>query len=266
MRSGKQSYFRIFLMFFLRDWQVYKKRFWGYLIDYALIETSINIFSFGYLLPNANSSTVSSYESTLMFLGGIMWTIFPLTYSVMIDLWFDFEGNKFLAYQLMFAPAWIVLVQRVLFLTVYCYTMVLLYIPLAKLILGNLLLLNNASWLSIYGMLFVSVLLGVLFNLFNACYFADTDKIANMWLRIFNPLMNLGGAVVPLAFMRAYSPWLGTFVLLNPLLYVTEGFKYSVLGDSMFIAACWCVLVLLLFSGAFLCGSLFFLRRKIDHV
>jgi ABC-type multidrug transport system permease subunit len=256
----------IFWMFLRRDLYVYKKRFWSFFIDYSIIETSINVVIFGYFLPNLGGQVQSpTYVSTVV-LGSVLWSIVPLTFSILLDFWFDFEHANYIAYQVTILSPWLVLLEKVLFLSLYCFSMLLFYIPLCKLILGDLLATGSISWIKLCGMIYLSVLVALTLNLCMACYFESSDKIANMWLRIFHPLMSFGGVTVPLVIMQQYSQVLGTVVWFNPFLYITEGVKDSVLGGTTFIPALWCMPALLVFAGLFFYASTHYLKRKMDHV
>ena len=115
--------------------------------------------------------------------------------------------------------------------------------------------------------LYLSCLMAMAFAVTFACFVKHpTRQIRHFYRRINFPAIILGGVLVPWRVMLLFSPLLGYLVLLNPLIYVTEGLRSSLIGGNYFLSFWICMPVLLTYAGIFTATSLYFFRRKADTI
>jgi ABC-type polysaccharide/polyol phosphate export permease len=92
------------------------------------------------------------------------------------------------------------------------------------------------------------------------------DQIGMFWVRVNYVVMVLGGAFLPTKAIQTYSPLLGKLILLNPLLYVTEGIRGALLGGDEFLSFGICVSMLLLSSVMAIAAAWYVFKRRVDHI
>ena len=78
--------------------------------------------------------------------------------------------------------------------------------------------------------------------------------------------MTLGGFWAPLYIVQQSSTLLGYIVYLNPIIYLTEGLRRALLGDSAFLPVGVCVFALFGFSVLFTLLTFHFFKKKTDHI
>ncbi len=104
------------------------------------------------------------------------------------------------------------------------------------------------------------------YNTFAFCYLRSTLELSNFWMRFNSPLMTFGGFFIPWFVMYELSPWLGRLVLLNPLLYVTEGLRGAIIGGEHYIPLGYCLLGMLAGTVLFTALAMRLFRGRVDHI
>jgi ABC-type multidrug transport system permease subunit len=248
-----------------RDTYVYLKDIHTHIINYVILAPIILGFCFAYLQKNIYFGTQEIERGTCLFLGSITAPLLYLAFKIMVELLLDLEGKKFINYQLGILPARILLVQRIVFASLYTFLLTIPYFPVVKLILGNNLATTNASWISFIVLMYVSSLCCASYTMLAMCVLS-VETLGSFWIRVNWVLMNLGGFWVPLAVIKQFSPILGFLAYFNPLLYMMEGTRSTILGTTIFISAFYCMVILLAFSMLFIILSWYFFKKRIDHI
>lgn len=257
---------RVMWAFIRRDWLVYRPRAKTLFINYGIISPIIYTYAYGYIIPRVAISNVTDQNATVFFAGTILSVMFPLVFTWHKDLLQDLEHTKFISYQiLVFSPRWVML-QRILFGSWVALIHVAPFFIVAGLLLGKKLVITHLSIWKFVACLYAGTLVCSAFVMFLICYVQDFRSVRNFWLRVNHPMLQMGGMFVPWYVMNESSRLIGLLTLANPMLYITEGLKQSMVGDPRFFAYSYSMSGLIVFMILFYYIALYRLRIKLDYV
>lgn len=256
---------RIFLRFLQRDVYIYRQRFMTYFINYSILYPSIYACAIGGIMAQSYLGD-SPIQATTLFIGHILINVLVFANILNIGLLFDLENQRFIDYQITLLSPRLIILERIVFSSLFTFIVSIPYFPVAKLILGNRFVSTHTSWPTMLLVLYVSSLCCAAYTQFCACVITNSRKLRSFWMRVNFCLTTLGGIFIPWHIMKQFSPTLGYIALLNPLLYITEGLRSAILGRSEFISAWICIGVMLAFSVVFTLLSFYFFKKRIDHV
>ncbi len=255
-----------FIYFFWRDLYVYRANFRRSLINYGIIYPLLYALAFGLFLPSVIPSLNNALGRTLLLAGSFLWLVYPIGFNLNIGLLYDFEADKFINYQLTLLSPRLLLLEKILSSSLIGFLYTLPMLPLSKLLLGSLLDTTQTSWLKIMSILYLSSLLSCVITIFNCSFLKDSRFFRSFLVRFYGPLIQFGGLFMPYKTMAAFSPFLALALYINPFIYITEGLRGALLGDSAFMPFIWCVIALFLFSGLFTLLAFYFFKKKTDHI
>lgn len=256
----------LFLRFMQRDAYLYRHRIVQYMTNYAIIYPLLYAFSFGYLQSQIYFQSNNAQLGTVLFCGNFLVVAIVLTFKLSIDLLFDLEGDRAINYQIIILRPQLIIIQRILFTSLFSFVVLLPYFPVAKLFLAHLLITQHASWFKLAIILYLSCLMGAAYNHLAACSLTNSNVIGTFWRRCNMPLFLMGGFWIPWIIMNKVSPILGAITLLNPFLYVTEGIRQTILASPDFLSFGQCVAALIAFSIIFTVLACYFFKKKMDHI
>ncbi len=257
----------IFLRLMQRDWYQYKDRIFSYyLINYALIYPALYAFSFGYLQANLFFGNTDPLKGTILFVGNFLLVVIVLSFNLGLELLFDLEHDRTVDYQMTIINPRLIIIERILFTSLFTFFILLPYYPVAKLLLGSFFVTSALSIPKAIALLYVSSLMCAAYNHFVACVLPSADSIGIFWRRVNTPLFMLGGFWVPWYVLQKFSPWLGAVAMLNPFLYVTEGMRQAVLNNNLFLPFWHSFFMLLLFTAMFTGAALWKFKKRVDHI
>lgn len=256
---------KVFFYFLWRDIYVYSKKIYANIINYTLLYPFIYAFTFIYLQASIYFQDNSVYMGTLISGGSIMLPMMFLTYNITFALLFDLEQNRFIDYQIILLSPRLVLLERMIFATLFSFVLTVPFFPVAKLLLGPHLDLSNTSWPALIGMLFVGSLCFASYQLLAACIL-KSNQIRTFWARVNGLFITFGGFWIPLEVMAKYSAILGICVQFNPALYVTEGIRQAILKSPLFFSIHYCITILLGMSILFTILAWYFFKKRTDHI
>ncbi|MGE0206778.1 MAG: ABC transporter permease [Candidatus Babeliales bacterium] len=257
---------RIFGYFLLRDIYAFKNHWRRVFFNFSTILPLVSSLVFGYFLPNSTMINATPVESTIFFVGCILWSIFPLAFLMNLDLIFDLEHQRFIDYQIIMFNPILILLEKIIFSGLITFFNIVLFFPISKIILGSYFYTTNTSWPSLFLILMLGSLFCATFNIFMLCYIKSSQSIGRFWMRVNNPLITLGGLFMPWYIMAKYSYFLGNLALANPLIYLTEGVRASIIGGPHFFSVFTASLALIIFSTFFFILSCIFFKKKVDYV
>jgi len=255
---------RIFLQFLYRDFYIYRKQVWPLLINVCFIYPFIYAVGWGYLRPAVllgnNISTGSS-----MYVGNILLILIIISLRLGLNLLFDLDGIRYVEYQVSLLDPKLVLLERIVFNSLFTFMLAAPFFPISKLILQEYLPTDTTSWAAVYGMLYLSSLLCATYQTLIACTLRP-KSFGNLWARVNNPLLAFGGFWVPKYVITQFSSVLGIIILANPMLYVTEGLRQAFIGGPQFMPLSICAAALIVFSCLFTVLAWHFFKKRIDHI
>ena len=257
---------KVFAEFFRRDTIVHFRRIRSYIINYIVIYPIVWALATGYIMPKVMFGGNASQMGMNLFIGTILAMLFPLAFHLNIDLLFDLQGERHIDYKLMLLSPRLLLLERILFNSCAAWLKVALFFPIAKFYLRAFLDVSSTNWGMVFLVLFVGSLFCNAYNAFTFCYLRSSLEITNFWMRFNSPLMTFGGFFIPWFIMYEFSPWLGRLVLLNPLLYITEGLRGAILGGGQYIPLGYCMLGMLAGTVLFTGLAMKLFKSRVDHI
>lgn len=119
-----------------------------------------------------------------------------------------------------------------------------------------------ASWpkfLAIYtsSLMFISILFAFLSYAFSERW---------LWDRLLNPMLTFGGAFFSWRLLSTNSPTAAKLVLLDPLLYIAEGLRTTILGNAHGLPFSLCFSVLILLSIVIIPLLIKAIKKELDPV
>ncbi|MCX5921849.1 MAG: ABC transporter permease [Candidatus Dependentiae bacterium] len=257
---------RIFLQFLYRDAYNYRERLLTYFINYCFIYPTIYTIGIGYIMATTYFGPNSAIQSTTLLVGHMLIVVFSFAYNLSIGLIFDLENKRFIDYQITLLDPRLVIVQRILFNTIFTCIIALPFFPMAKLILGTMFVTTHASWLATSVIIFLSALCSAAYTHLTACLMPSSRSLRSFWMRINFVLLLFGGTFIPWQIIKQFCPPLGYILLLNPFVYVTEGLRRAMLGTPNFMPVWICAGALTLFTVLFTIFTWHYFKKKVDHI
>jgi len=258
--------FMLFFQFLRRDFCRYKKQIKRYIVNFGIIRPLTFAISFAYIQANILFGTQQTHISTIFLIGNSMMILMVLTFSLMARLLFDLETDRFVEYQITIINPQLLLVQRIVFATLFAFCISLPFFPMSKLILWNYIDTSHTSWPKLFLILFVGALCLSAYNLLCSTMLKNPKSITSLWMRVNIPLLVLGGLWTPMYIIQSTAPKLSYLLYLNPIMYITEGLRHAMLGKNSFFSIPTCIAGLLILTTVFTAFSFYFFKKRVDHI
>lgn len=255
----------IFLQLMHHDFRSYYKKIPTLLTNFCVIYPISFAFMFGYVMPSIYFDA-SPEKATILLAGHAVVNMLVLAYSINIMLLFDFDGDRYIDYEITIINPRILLFQRMLFAALFSGLATLPFFPIVKLLLGNNFASANTSWVALCAVIVVGSLVCSTYTIMLACAISNPRKLVRFWLRVNFILITLGGLFAPWHVIYQFSAILGYLVLLNPLLYITEGTRSALTGNPQFLSVPLCTLAMLAYATVFMFCAWYFFKKRMDHI
>lgn len=222
------------------------------------------LFVMGYLLQ---AFGLAGNYGAFQF-GGILAAVglFEL-YGNAIAVVVDLKNDRTITYYLTLpASACTILLGYVCYYAIIGTLMSFMLIPMAKVMLWNQFSLTAVSWPKL---IFFIVLINGLYataTLLLASAVPAIDKLGDLWSRFIFPCWMLGGFQFSWASTYAVVPLVAYVLLLNPVIYVTEGVRAALLGQQGNILWSLCCAILLCIWGIVAVLAFKALKKQLDFV
>ncbi|NBP02965.1 MAG: hypothetical protein EBU90_23205 [Proteobacteria bacterium] len=159
----------------------------------------------------------------------------------------DILGNRVIEYELTLPiPQWAIFTKIALVNAYRAFIVSLLLIPAGMTIiyLGIGMTFSNINlFKTILMILIANVFFGFL-GLFTASLMQKISDVRNMWMRVLFPMWFIGGLNNSLSAVQKVAPTFAKVLLLNPIIYISEGMRAAMLGQEGFLNYWICCLVL----------------------
>ena len=262
--TNSVMYWRAFWGLFLRDISVLRREFVAFLIR-TIMNPLFFVFVFTYLFPKVGQgfqSTAGASFGTLVlpgllavgiFIQGIMATALPLSMEI---------GATREIHDRVMSPlpvTWVA-VEKIFFSALQSILAALVIFPMAYFIPATPVQIHISSWPTLIGILLLASLVSGAVGLTIGTV-VRPEQIALMFGIVVVPITFLGCVYYPWA-MLARVRWLQILVLINPLVYMSEGLR-STLTPSLPHMPAWTLFLALTLGLAILgwIGVRGFLRR-----
>lgn len=234
------SHFGIFFALLARDMKVLKSRLRSLIID-SLILVTIAVLVFGNLFPMMGMSTTLIAP---IFIGNsLSFFLASLGYNWALRMAYDLKFDRFIDYfQTLALPRSWLFTYYIMSFVIETTILTLPMITVGIIALGNNFGPINGSWPLFFCMYFLALLFWGLFFLGSAFVYEYQWFRSNMWARRIMPLFLLGPAFFTFKTIAAVAPAAAYFLFLNPVTYVIEGLRVSLLGgtDYLPLSICLC--------------------------
>lgn len=256
----------VFIQFMARDFKIFMQRLRVHMLNYGFISPVLLAGTFGYVLPWISLGESATRGSTVMFAGGILWSLFPLANSLTMDLVFDLERERFVGYQMSVLHPSLVIIQRILFSSFVCTVCMAMFVPVTKLVMQDRFVLSNASFWQMGMVIFCGALFCCSYAMASQTWISSSRKIKNLWLRLYYPMLMLAGSMCPWKAYMKVSPLLGYITLCNPLMYLSEAMRSAILGGDEFFSVSLSLIVIIASTVVCIALSLYNFKKRVDHI
>lgn len=256
----------IFLQFLRRDFYLYSKQLRRFLVNFGFLRPFFFAFSFAYIQANLVFKTQQTKFVTVFLIGNTMTIVLILTFTMSVKLLFDFKQNRFIDYQISLLHPRLVVLEHILFYSLFSCLVMLPFFPITKLFLQSSFLTTHTSWPQVALILYLGSLCLSAYHFLAVTVMKGPLSITTLWMRINIPMLIMGGFWVPLHIIKQSVPILSSIAYLNPLIYLTEGLRSAILNSPEFLPVWICASALLGFSVFFTLLSFYFFKKKTDHI
>lgn len=256
----------IFWHMFWRDLYVVRSQVGKLAFNSLILTPLIYIFTYAYLQANVFFGEGSHMTGSSILVGIPLMLLLILSYNFTVPLIFDIEGDAFINYQITLLNPRLVLFERILFSSLLTFLLITPFYPVAKLVLGSYFCTENVSWAAVYTFLLLGSFLVCAYHLCIICSLKSSRLIVRIWARCNDPLLIFGGYWIPWSVVNKFSPVLGYITCLNPFMYITEGLRQAFFNDPKFFSLSTCFIAIVLFSLLFTIGSMYFFKKRMDHI
>lgn len=179
----------------------------------------------------------------------------------------DFDGDRTISYYLTLpTKPWVILGSFVTFYALVGIVLSILLIPFGKLVLYNTFSFAHVSWLKAFSMIVVSNIFFGIFTLTITTHVGTISKMRNVWARFIFPTWILGCFQFSWAVAYGILPILAYVMLCNPIVFVMEGMRASLLGQSGYLPWHICFSALIIYSTLCWFYMYYHMRRLLDIV
>lgn len=256
---------KIFVEFLKRDLYTCKKHLATYIINFAILNTAVASFAFCYLQATTFFGSANTKAATTLFSGSICLALFIISYKKTIPLLYDLDKDRFIDYQISILSPRLVLLEKIVFNSLFTFLLVLPFFPLAKLIVQDRLNTQATSWPLIACILLAGSFACSAYNMFTAVFLKGPNDLTQLWARFNIPMLIMSG-FVPWYLMVTLSPYFGYAMLLNPMIYITEGVRQAFLDDNKFLSIGTCIIALFIITATFTHLAWHFFKKRTDHI
>lgn len=230
----------IFKALLARDMKVFKGRLFNLAIDSSIL-VGLSIVIFGTLIPMMGMSQkliapVFLGHSLSFFIAslGFNWTL-RMTYDLKFDRCIDYFLTLPLPKHWLFTY----------YLASFSIEAIIVTLPMATIgiiALGDSFGPINGSCVLFLGTYFISLLFWGLFFLGSSFIYSYEWFKSNMWARRIMPLFILSTAYFTFAAIASVSPFISKLLMLNPVTYIIEGLRASLLGSQDYLPLSTCLI------------------------
>ena len=259
----KPSYFNVCKELVRADLLIFKQTFCDKFID-VTIWVTLSLIVTAYILPYFGLAA----DFGVFQLGGMIAAagLFEL-YGNVVDLVSDFQGDRIINYGFTLPiPSRLALLSKAIYYFIIYVIISILMVPVGKLCLWNQFDLSQISYIKLILAILFQSMFYACFVLFPASIVKNMTQIGVVWARFIFPMWFMGGFQFSWFALHKTIPMLAYITLLNPMMYITEAVRISLLGQEGYINFWLCLVAITGFSALFLGLSFRNLKQKLDYV
>lgn len=257
------SYFNVCKNLVAADLRIFRRTFVDKYIDVS-IWVILTILVTGYIMPYFGLT----HDFGVFQLGGIIAAVglFEL-YTSVVELVSDFEGDRTINYNLTLPiPSWLAIVSKGFYFFLVYVALALFVLPLGKLCLWYQLDLTSIDYVKLLGAILCQSVFFACFVLWAASIVRNMTDMGKVWSRFVFPMWFMGGFQFSWFSLYNVLPVIAYINLLNPMMFITEAIRVSILGQAEYLNYWLCLVVIILFSLFFFTWGLRILKRRLDFL
>lgn len=259
----KRLYFTVFKNLIHADLEVLKQSFLDKFIDIS-IWVILTVVVMGYVMQFFGLS----HDFGPFQLGGVIAAVglFEL-YGNAVEFVSDLEGDRAINYNLTLPiPSWLAIISKASYYAITYLILTLTMLPIGKLSLWNQLDLTIVNYPKLGLILIAQSVFYACFLMWASSMIANMSKLGTVWSRFIFPMWFMGGFQFSWTALYDAIPALAIINLINPMIYVTEGTRAAMLGQTGYINFWLCILAIIAFSAFYLALGMRNLKRRLDFV
>lgn len=179
----------------------------------------------------------------------------------------DFEGDRIIAYYLTLPSSMVTVVSSyICYYLIISMSMSIALLPLGKLMLWKQLDLTGIAWGKLFGFMVVINLLWGFAACILAAYLPSLNRLEMLNNRIIFPMWFFGGFQFSWWATHTVAPLFSYMILLNPVIYATEGIRAVILGQRGYLPFWICFGVVFILCSVGFWWAVKALKRRLDLV
>ena len=256
-------YFSIVTQLLRADFSLMKQGLPDKLINLA-IYLGISLFVPVYLLP---SFGINQAFASFSFAGAIatagLFEVFP----GVTNLVSDFEGDNITGYYLTLPiPSWLIFVRSIICWTLNGILLSIYSLPISRIIVWNKI---DLSQFHVGKFILIMIITNIFYGAFAiwiTSFVKNLLTIEHVWMRFVFPLWFLGGFQFTWYALKNLNAPIAYLDLLNPMIYIMEGTRAAMLGQSGYLPFWACIAFISLCSILCAWHGIIRLKRRLDFV
>lgn len=254
---------QIFYQLLKRDFLVLKKRIITSIFE-ATMYTARNLLLWAYILVGAGLTSKFGIFYFAGMLGSFSIVRIMRGVNFILD---DIIGAKSILYEVTLPiNSAFVFLRKSFIIALEAIIINLIMIPTGLLLLSSQLKDLNISILKFIFIIILTNLLVAFAVLWFSSWIKSRAQIGNVWMRYLHTIWLFGCVFYSWNVLYRMYPKIAYLNLLNPVVYVMEGIRSSVLGPTNFLNYWLCVAVIILFTIFFAIHSIYLFKKRLDLV
>lgn len=261
--NNKKTFLKTWWHLLAMDLKIWKESITGKVIDLS-IWIVCTIFVFNYLMPNFCSSKIFG---PFMIAGAAaaagLFEVYPASFNLLADL----EGDRIIFYHLTLPlPSAFVFLRLGCFYTINSIFLSLIVLPLSKIICWNDFSLMHINWIFYLLFIGISSIFFASFTIYVTSRTKDLMDVGSVWSRFIFPMWFFGGFQFSWQTFHDFAPTLSYVGLINPMVYITEAARASILGQQDYFNFWLCIGIITIFSLLLAWRGFIRMKKRLDFV
>lgn len=220
----------------------------------------VQVLAFGYLLPLMGMPQALCAP---LYLANVIQIFFFIGYATSIYYVFDLRYKRIIDYHLALPlPKKYLFAQYAIKYSIEALIIGIPLISLGIIGLGSQFPLHAMHLPSLIGISLASLLFFSFFFIYFGISSPYTWFMDNAWPRRLLPLFLLSTSLCTWESVYAFNPTIAYIFLVNPITYITEGFRASFFSDGLYLPISWCIMATLFFSALAMIGLYVCIPKK----
>lgn len=253
----------VFIQLLRRDLLAFKREFRGKFFDTALFFFTNTIVT-AYLMTQ---EWVNPQFGLFIMVGAIASFGLIEVVGKAASLLFDIEGDRTISQILIFPlRSWMVFAYYALYWAITSALLSVLLFPFGKLLMYNRFDLYAVSYIRLIPMFIIANLFYGFFSLWLVSVLKGTTSLNSIWMRAISPMWFFGAYFYSWQSAYTFSPAFGYASFINPMVYIMEGMRATVLGQEGYLPFWICFLMTLGFTLLLGLHAIHRLKKRLDCV